>query len=82
MENQEQAQVATEEGVAPQATQPELSINDLQNLRGIINVAVKRGAFEAAELTAVGSVYDRLNAFLNAVTPAPQAPAPEQAPEA
>jgi hypothetical protein len=82
MENQEQAQMPTEEGVAPQAPQPELSITDLQNLRGIINVAVKRGAFEAAELTPVGAVYDRLNAFLNAVAPAPQAPAPEQAPAA
>jgi hypothetical protein len=79
MENQEQSQMPTEEGVAPQ---PELNINDLQNLRGIINVAVKRGAFEAAELTPVGTVYDRLNAFLNAVAPAPQAPAPEQAPAA
>jgi hypothetical protein len=83
MENQEQAQVATEEGVAPQAPQPELSITDLQNLRGIISVAVKRGAFEAAELTPVGAVFDRLNAFLNAVAPAAPAPqAPEQAPAA
>ena len=82
MENQEQAQMPTPEGVvgaAPQAqaTQPELSIADLQNLKAIIDVAVKRGAFAAGEISAVGSVYDRLNAFLVAVTPPPAA-TPEQ----
>jgi hypothetical protein len=82
MENQEQAQVAGTEGVggeAPQApaAQPELSIADLQNLKAIIDVAVKRGAFGAGEISAVGNVYDRLSAFLVAVTPAPAA-TPEQ----
>lgn len=84
MENQEQAQVASTEGVggeapAPQATPPELSIADLQNLRAIVDVAVKRGTFAAGEISAVGNVYDRLNAFLTAVTPAQET---EQAPQA
>ena len=35
------------------------------------------GAFGGAELSAVGSTFDRLNTFLNAVAP-PQAP--DQAP--
>ena len=81
MENQEQAQFASSEGVTPaespaQASAPELNITDLQNLRSVVETAVKRGAFAAAELTAIGSVYDRINTFLNAVVtqkPAEQA---------
>ena len=82
MENQEQAQFASAEGVAPaQAPAPELNIVDLQNLRAVVETAVKRGAFNANELTAVGSVYDRINTFLNAVTQKPADVAPtEQAP--
>lgn len=68
MENQEQAQTVTDQGVAPK--QPELSIVDLQNLRAIIDVATRRGVFQAQELSGVGAVFDRLNAFLNAVAPA------------
>jgi hypothetical protein len=60
MENQEQAQTST---------QPELSIADLQNLRIVIDTAVRRGAFGANELSSVGAVFDRLNTFLNAVVP-------------
>ena len=54
--------------------QPQLSITDLQNLRAIVDVSVKRGAFGASEISAVGATFDKLNAFLNAV--APQADAP------
>lgn len=50
--------------------QPELGIADLQNVKTLLEVAVRRGAFAAAEMTSVGSVYDRLNAFLTAVAPA------------
>ena len=80
MENIEQAQVAGQDvgGAQPEATaQPELNINDLQNIRAIIDTAVRRGAFGANEATAVGAVFDRLNTFLTAVTP-PQAPADQQ----
>lgn len=56
MENQEQAQQPTQ--------QPELSISDLQNLKTLIDVAVRRGAFGANEMTSIGTVYDRLNNFL------------------
>lgn len=59
MENQEQQS----------NPQPELGIADLQNLRTLIDVAVRRGAFNASELTSVGAVFDRVNAFLNAVAP-------------
>jgi hypothetical protein len=78
MENQEQAQMP-EQAVEAAQQQPQLSINDLQNLRSIVDMAVRRGAFGANEMSAVGAAYDRVNAFLNAVAPqteaAPQTPA-------
>jgi hypothetical protein len=76
MENTEQAQVAGQD-INGAPAQPELNINDLQNIRAIIDTASRRGAFGGAELTAVGSVFDRLNNFLNAVAP-PQPQDPEQ----
>lgn len=57
---------------------PELTVQDLGNLRAIIDVASQRGAFRAAEMAAVGSVFNRLNDFLNAVAP----PAEQTAEEA
>ena len=65
MENQE-----TEQPTEQQPTQPELTVSDLTNIRSIIDVAVRRGAFGASELTAVGATFDKLNAFVNAVAPA------------
>lgn len=46
----------------------ELNISDLSALKSIVDVATQRGAFKAAELEAVGKVYNRLNAFLESVT--------------
>jgi hypothetical protein len=77
MENTE-AQVASTEGIggaAPAAAQPELSISDLQNLRALVETAVRRGAFQANEMTAVGAVFDRVNNFLTAIAPKEEAPA-------
>lgn len=59
----EQAQQAE----APKA--PELTINDLAALRTIIDVATQRGAFKAAEMESVGRIFNRLNVFLESVTP-------------
>jgi hypothetical protein len=54
---------------APQPTQPpELTVTDLANLRSLVDVAVKRGTFTASEISAVGNVYDKLSAFLTAIT--------------
>ena len=47
--------------------QPELTITDLANVRSIIDAAVRRGAFGAAELSAVGADYDKLDSFLKSV---------------
>ena len=51
---------------------PELTVVDLQNLKALIDTATRRGAFIAAEMSAVGAVYDRLNVFLMSVAPPPQ----------
>lgn len=58
-----------------QKTPPaELTITDLSNIRSIIDVAVKRGAFNASEISAVGAAYDKLNNFLVAVAAQQQPP--------
>jgi hypothetical protein len=49
-----------------QETQVQLSVADLQNLAKIIDLATRRGAFGAADLLMVGTVYDRLAKFLSA----------------
>ena len=59
-----------------QPTAPELTIQDLGNLRAVIDVASQRGAFRAAEMAAVGATFNKLNDFLNAVAPQPAEEAP------
>ena len=66
MDNQAEAQ---QQGQEQGATHSELTITDLTNLRSIVDVAVRRGAFSASEVGAVGATYDRLNSFLTSVTP-------------
>jgi hypothetical protein len=57
------------EAIAPEAAPaPDLNVNDLTALKNIIDVATQRGAFKAAEMEAVGKVYNRLNLFLDSVT--------------
>ena len=65
-------EAAPAEAAAPQT--PELTINDLNALRTILDVATTRGAFKAGEMESIGKVYNRLNTFLESVTP-PQQPA-------
>lgn len=48
----------------------ELTVNDLNGLREIINVAIQRGAFKPNELVTVGTAYNKLETFLTAVTQA------------
>jgi hypothetical protein len=73
----DQGQATTTQAVGGDSSQPpaqpELTIQDLGNLRSIIDVASQRGAFRAAEMAAVGTAFNKLNDFLNAV--APQQPA-------
>lgn len=48
---------------SPQA----ITIQDLNLLASIVDLASKRGAFQGSELSQVGAVYDKLSAFLNFV---------------
>lgn len=60
-----------------QQPSPELTISDLNNVRSILDVAVRRGSFGGAEISSVGQVFDKLNTFLNSVNP-PQPQKPDQ----
>lgn len=66
-------EAATEEAAAASA---ELTINDLNALKQIIDVASQRGAFKPNEMSVVGTTYTKLETFLNAVQA--QQPAQEQ----
>jgi hypothetical protein len=54
----------------------DLTVQDLAGLRSVIDVASSRGAFKAAEMEAVGKLFNKLNAFLEQV--AKQQPAPTE----
>ena len=45
----------------------ELTVNDLNALKQIIDVASSRGAFKPNEMTVIGNTYTKLETFLNAV---------------
>lgn len=64
------------EAPAQQPAQAELTVQDLQSLKAIIDVASQRGAFKPNEMMTVGQTYNKLEAFLNAVA-AQQQPAEE-----
>ena len=55
------------EGDAPEQQQASLSLEELNALLQIVDLAVSRGAFRGAEASQVGAVFDRLNNFLSIV---------------
>lgn len=61
----------------PEAQQAsvDLTVQDLAGLRSVIDVASSRGAFKAAEMEAVGKIFNKLNAFLEQVAKTQPAPA-------
>jgi hypothetical protein len=63
------------EGDAPEQQQASLSLEELNALLQIVDLAVSRGAFRGAEASQVGAVFDRLNNFLNIVAQSQQAEA-------
>ena len=67
-------------GTEPKADPMALSIGDLKNLQGILDVASKRGAFGAGEMAGVGFIYNKLTAFLQKVEQQQKAAAPTDAP--
>ena len=76
----EEQKQATPEATADQAN--ELTINDLQAMKVIIDIASSRGAFKPNEMVAVGQTYTKLTGFLDAVAAQQKAnPAPEGQPQ-
>jgi hypothetical protein len=59
----------------------DLTVQDLNTIKAIIDVASQRGAFKANEMQAVGTTYNKLEAFLNAIQ-AQQAAAAKSTPAA
>ena len=61
----------TQEAVqdAPAVETPSVTVNDLVNVYAIIDLASKRGAFQAGELSAVGNTANRVKAFVDHVQP-------------
>jgi hypothetical protein len=55
------------------ATPESISLQDLQVLLQIVDLASSRGAFRGAELTQVGAIFDKLNAFLSFIAAQQQA---------
>jgi hypothetical protein len=58
---------------APQAAETQeqnfdLTVQDLSALKNIIDVAAQRGSFKPNEMQAVGTVYNKLAGFLDAVS--------------
>lgn len=54
----------------PEATQDQavdLTVNDLNAMKVIIDIASSRGAFKPNEMSAVGQTYTKLTAFLEKV---------------
>ena len=63
MSEQTQApEAATEEAA------PNLTVNDLAAVANVIDLAVQRGAFKAAEAKQVGEVFDKVAGFVQFVS--------------
>lgn len=60
----------------------QLTISDLQLLARIVDLASRRGAFQAGELSQVGDAYNKLTGFLSYVESVQKKEATEAAPAA
>lgn len=56
---------------------PGLGLADIAFLLQIVEICSQRGAFKADELTSVGTVYDKVKAFISANSPAQPAASSE-----
>ena len=59
-----------QEQQAPASESTDLTINDLNALKVIIDIASSRGAFKPNEMVAVGQTYTKLSTFLDTVAKA------------
>ena len=64
------------------ASGPNLNIADLVNVLQVISTCSSRGAFQAAELSSVGGLYDRLHTFLVATGALNQSETPQSVQQA
>ena len=65
----------TETAAPEHAPAPSVSVNDLVNIYNIIDLASKRGAFQANELASVGAVANKVKEFVDHVQAAQKAAA-------
>ena len=59
-----EAPAVNEEAMSGENVPESIGLNELAVLAQVVDLATQRGAFRANELTQVGQVYDKLNAFL------------------
>jgi len=71
------SEVQNQQPAADAAQSNDLTINDLNAMKVIIDIASSRGAFKPNEMVAVGQTYTKLTAFLDVVA-AQQAAQPQQ----
>ena len=67
VEKQEELNPAAAAQETAKADPNELTINDLNAMKVIIDIASSRGAFKPNEMTVVGQTYTKLSAFLDQV---------------
>ena len=60
-------------------TENQITVADLNLLKNIVDLASTRGAFRAAEMKEIGTVYTKLSTFLEAVVAQAQAQAESEA---
>ena len=58
----------TQQPATDAAQSNDLTINDLNAMKVIIDIASSRGAFKPNEMVAVGQTYTKLTTFLDSVT--------------
>lgn len=68
-------QTQTETGAAEQQVPENLTLNELDQIAQVIDLASQRGAFRGNELQAVGALYNKLASFLSFVQAQQQAAA-------
>lgn len=66
-EQKVQKEAPTQPTAAPAQPSAELTVQDLNALKQIIDVASQRGTFKPSEMVVVGQTYNKLEAFLAAV---------------
>jgi len=67
MSDENKVEAPEVEAQTQEAAPAELTVQDLQAIKTIIDVASQRGAFKPNEMMTVGQVYNKLEAFLAAV---------------